>query len=174
MRKLLVTSGSAAGHELELEQELVVGREDADLVIADSEMSRRHAVLRPVDQGVEVEDLGSTNGTYVDGERISRPVTITIHGTVRMGTSELAVDVSLPETTRIAPGQPQATLIGSSPGLAATVAREVPVPLTAPADEPFEPGSESRIESPHLPIPASIAIFVGCVVAIVVVLVLTH
>jgi hypothetical protein len=101
-------------------------------------------------------------------------MTITIRGTVRMGGSELTVDVSLPETTRIAPGQPQATLIGSSAGLAATVAREVPVGLTAPPEEPVELGPESKVESPHLPIPASIAIFVGCVVAIVVVLVLTH
>lgn len=175
MRKLLVTSGPAAGHELELESELVVGREDADLVIEDAEMSRRHAVLRPVEQGVEIEDLGSMNGTYVDGERISGPLTITIRAAVRMGASELTVDVALPQATRITPGQPQATLVGSGAGLAATIAREVPVPAApAAAEEPVVPGEQSRVESPHLPIPASIAIFVGSVIAIVIVLVLTH
>jgi pSer/pThr/pTyr-binding forkhead associated (FHA) protein len=136
-------------------------------------MSRRHAVLRPVARGVEVEDLGSMNGTFVDGERISGPVTIAVRGAVRMGSSEFAVEVSAPQATMITPGQPQANLAGGAPGLAATIAREMPV-AAAPAEEQVVPGEQSKVESPHLPIPASIAIFVGCVVAIVVVLVLTH
>ena len=101
MRTLRITAGPAEGQELELESELVVGRDGADLVIGDEEMSRRHVALRPVDGGVEVEDLGSTNGTYVDGRRIYEPVTISIRGAVKVGLSEIRVNVSLPQETRL-------------------------------------------------------------------------
>ena len=43
MPKLTVTSGPGAGRSLELEAEVVVGRENADLTISDPEISRRHA-----------------------------------------------------------------------------------------------------------------------------------
>jgi hypothetical protein len=177
MRKLLVTSGPATGEELEIERELVIGRENADLVIEDHEMSRRHAVLRPVEQGVEIEDLGSTNGTYVDGLRITEPVTIAIRGAVKIGGSEFRVDVSLPQMTRLTEGAGlQATLASTGRPLAVTVGREVLAPAApVPAEQPpLAPGEESRVESPHLPIPASIAIFAAALVAIVVVLVLAH
>jgi EmrB/QacA subfamily drug resistance transporter len=88
---------------VEVDRELVIGRADADISIEDSEVSRRHAALRPVEEGLEVEDLGSTNGTFVNGERISTPITISNGGTIRIGRSELAVEVSLPQATVQAP-----------------------------------------------------------------------
>lgn len=95
MITLKVTSGPATGQSLELESELVIGRENADLTIADAEMSRRHAVMRPVDGCVEVEDLGSMNGTFVDEERITDSRTLTASAIVRLGTSRIAVDVPI-------------------------------------------------------------------------------
>src|SRR5271166_3132597 len=90
---LTVTSGPAAGTEVEVEGELIIGRRDADLTIPDPELSRRHAAVRPVEAGVVVEDLGSLNGTFVDGERISGPVTLTA-ATVRVGCSELSLKLA--------------------------------------------------------------------------------
>jgi hypothetical protein len=51
---------------------LHIGRgPDNDLVIADIRVSRDHAVIEPVEGGWVVRDLQSTNGTYVDGQRVS-------------------------------------------------------------------------------------------------------
>ncbi len=53
-------------------QSLRIGRgPDNDLVIADIRVSRDHAIIEPVADGWLVRDLQSTNGTYVDGQRIS-------------------------------------------------------------------------------------------------------
>jgi pSer/pThr/pTyr-binding forkhead associated (FHA) protein len=67
---LIVRSGPRAGERIELVAELVVGRENADVTVSDEEVSRRHLAVRPHEDGVELEDLGSTNGTFVDGERV--------------------------------------------------------------------------------------------------------
>src|SRR4051795_4871956 len=102
MHTLEVTSGPAAGQSLELGDEVVIGREDAGLVIDDPEISRRHARVCPVDGGVLVEDLGSTNGTFVNGERANGPVTLHATGTVHLGTTDL--EITIPpavEVTRI-------------------------------------------------------------------------
>ncbi len=72
MRALEVISGPGAGQSVDVEGEVVIGRENADLTIADAEMSRRHAVVRATDDGVEIEDLGSLNGTFVNRKRIER------------------------------------------------------------------------------------------------------
>ena len=64
MATLVVTSGPAAGQRLEITGEIVIGRE-GDLDVKDEEVSRRHAAIRPGAQGIEIEDLGSTNGTVV-------------------------------------------------------------------------------------------------------------
>jgi hypothetical protein len=51
---------------------VTVGRaEDNDLVLADPEVSRRHARLEPDGEGWRAVDLGSTNGTWVNGARVS-------------------------------------------------------------------------------------------------------
>lgn len=49
---------------------MTIGRGDCDLVLSHRSVSRRHAQLEVHDEGVEVVDLGSSNGTFVDGDRI--------------------------------------------------------------------------------------------------------
>ena len=52
---------------------ITIGRtEAADIVVADDSLSRRHARFLWADEGVWLEDLGSTNGTYVGGAKVSR------------------------------------------------------------------------------------------------------
>ena len=102
MPTLTVTSGPAAGQVLDVTGEVVIGRGNVDLVIEDPELSRRHAAVRPVDGGgVSIEDLGSRNGTFVDGKRISGSVVLGESGIVRMGTSEIRVEVASPDATRV-------------------------------------------------------------------------
>jgi class 3 adenylate cyclase len=55
---------------------LVVGRECEGLVLADAQVSRRHLELRADGGRVVATDLGSTNGSFIDGARITGPVTL--------------------------------------------------------------------------------------------------
>src|SRR6266568_706374 len=52
----------------------VIGRDPGcDIIIPDRQVSRRHASLRRVDGGFELEDLGSKNGTHINGAPLARP-----------------------------------------------------------------------------------------------------
>jgi hypothetical protein len=101
MLTLEITSGPGTGQSLELDSEIVIGREDAGLVIDDPEISRRHARIAPIDGGVVVEDLGSTNGTFVNGERASGPVTLRESGTIHVGTTDVAITIPQVAETRV-------------------------------------------------------------------------
>lgn len=72
MLKLRVTVNGKVEKEIDFDREVIVGRkEPADIVIADGQMSSRHARLRPDGDGAVVCDLGSTNGTRIDtGDRL--------------------------------------------------------------------------------------------------------
>ena len=89
---LVFSEGPLAGQRVEVDAELVLGREDASLTIDDEEISRRHAIVRPTDGGIEIEDLGSTNGTYVNAVRIEGPTRLAGGDTVKLGRSVLQVE----------------------------------------------------------------------------------
>jgi pSer/pThr/pTyr-binding forkhead associated (FHA) protein len=94
---LIVRSGPRAGERIELVGELVVGRENADVTVSDQEVSRRHLAVRPHEDGVELEDLESTNGTFVDGARLSAVVVVSSSARVILGETELEIEVDEPE-----------------------------------------------------------------------------
>ncbi len=84
----------AVGREIPVSDSVAFGRStsaNVDEVIEDSEMSRRHAVLRRVDGGLVIEDAGSTNGTFVDGARAASAV-LEQNSIVRMGETVLVID----------------------------------------------------------------------------------
>src|SRR5918995_1938218 len=109
---LVFKEGPLSGQRIEVDAELVLGREDAALTIEDEELSRRHAVIRPGDGGLEIEDLGSTNGTYGNGSRIRGPTRLGGGDTVKLGRSMLEVEsaraaatvaAAVPPTPAVAP-----------------------------------------------------------------------
>jgi pSer/pThr/pTyr-binding forkhead associated (FHA) protein len=72
--RLIVEAGKSIGEEFHLDGEAKLGREaSCALRIEDAEASREHALFRPAAGGFEVSDLGSKNGTFVNGERVSGP-----------------------------------------------------------------------------------------------------
>src|SRR6266542_1934869 len=70
MLSLRMRDGPLAGERFEVAGEMVLGRTNADITIEDPLISRRHAVVRTVDASLEIEDLGSLNGTVVNSEKL--------------------------------------------------------------------------------------------------------
>src|SRR3954454_9654866 len=93
--------GPGPGDVREIERDIVIGRTEGDIQIDDQEASPRHAVIRPVPDGVEVEDLGSSNGTFVDGQKVEGKRTVGQNATVSVGGTDLKLEVELPQVTRV-------------------------------------------------------------------------
>jgi hypothetical protein len=93
-RVLSIVQGPQSGLSAELAGGLVlIGRgADCQLILDDDYVSTRHARVVVGEGGAYVEDLGSTNGTYVNGSRITAPTTISMSDTVRIGKTILKLE----------------------------------------------------------------------------------
>lgn len=91
-RQLIVTAGSLIGTRINLSTApILIGRaDDSTLVLTDDFASSRHARLTPRSDGEWlVEDLGSTNGTYLDRQRVSSPIHVPMGVPIRIGKTVL-------------------------------------------------------------------------------------
>jgi hypothetical protein len=85
--------GMRAGAAYDLSQGAVLGRGgDADIVLEDQFSSTRHARLVPQGDVVVLEDLGSTNGTFLNGEPLSGPQPLHVGDRIRIGDSEFTFE----------------------------------------------------------------------------------
>lgn len=121
-------SGAAFGKTYPVMTQQVIGRQsDCDIAVPSEEISRRHAQVRPVPEGLQVEDLGSSNGTFINGKRVQQ-------GLLKPG-EELRLDnirfllvapgAEIPQVSRLAKQQEPAAQekTGSAIGwIAATIA----------------------------------------------------
>jgi predicted component of type VI protein secretion system len=83
---LEIVEGTGAGRMVALAGPVTVGRAgDADLVLADELVSRHHARITPSGSGAIVEDLGSRNGTFVNGEAVPGPTHLTPGDQLQLG-----------------------------------------------------------------------------------------
>src|SRR3954467_12555459 len=73
------------GREQNLQAGATIGREGCDVNLMDPEVSRRHAAIRDQGGSLAIEDLGSTNGTYVNGTRITVVTALKAGDEVRLG-----------------------------------------------------------------------------------------
>lgn len=69
---LFVESGEHKGEHFTVALPCTIGRKNCDLILADRLVSRRHAELKMVDNRLLIEDLASTNGTKVNGKKVTR------------------------------------------------------------------------------------------------------
>ena len=90
-QRLLVTGGSLVGTSIGLaDQQITIGRaNDATLVLSDDYASSRHARLFPQNGQWIVEDLGSTNGTYLDRQKVTEPMPVPAGVPIRIGKTVL-------------------------------------------------------------------------------------
>ncbi len=71
--KLQAITGEFTGQELNIERDMLVGRhQDADILLQSADISRRHAALLLKDQQLWVQDLNSSNGTFINDARIEQ------------------------------------------------------------------------------------------------------
>jgi ABC transport system ATP-binding/permease protein len=131
---IFVEQKPEAGREQPVEEGTTLGRDGCDVNLIDPEVSRRHAAIRTSGGSLAIEDLGSTNGTFVNEERIAG-VTVLSHGdTVRLGATVWTV--SIDDATSAQP--------------AAAVAAEPAPPAPAPA------GPRGDVEKPPEVAPSAI------------------
>ncbi len=133
---LKVTTGPAAGTGIPVGDEpLVFGRgsKDANDLGGDPELSRRHARVSEVAGRLVIEDLGSTNGTFVNSHRIDEPTALKAGDSIGVGTTKLTVEgLPAPGVTAVRGSRPGVTAVrGSRPDT--TAARPISGPVQPPA-----------------------------------------
>jgi pSer/pThr/pTyr-binding forkhead associated (FHA) protein len=90
-RFLVVTEGGLSGMSIDLtDQQITLGRaNDATLVLNDDYASSHHARIFPQDGQWVLEDLNSTNGTYLDRQKVIRPTPVPLGVPIRIGKTVL-------------------------------------------------------------------------------------
>ncbi len=88
--EVVAAGGHQAGREFDVRAGARLGRaQTSEVNIDDSYASAAHARLYPRSGAMFIEDLGSTNGTYVNGRQLTRPLQLAEGDTVRIGDTEL-------------------------------------------------------------------------------------
>ena len=78
--KLQAITGEFTGQEISVERDMLVGRhQDAEILLQSTDISRKHAALLFRDDHIWVKDFKSTNGTFVNGERVEQEQEIELH-----------------------------------------------------------------------------------------------
>jgi len=91
-RILFVRSESQQGLDAEISDVTVLGRSpEADLVLDDPYASEFHMRLVAQENGLTLHDLGSTNGTYVNGRRVTAPTQLKRGDTIQVGKTVMEV-----------------------------------------------------------------------------------
>ena len=124
--------GPLAGERFEVAGEMVLGRTNADITIEDPLISRRHAIVRANDSTLEIEDLGSLNGTVVNSEKLEGPRRLQPGDVIMVGATTIEVEGSLvPSGSR--------TVLAASPPIVSeptAIEPEAAAPATASASAP--------------------------------------
>jgi pSer/pThr/pTyr-binding forkhead associated (FHA) protein len=91
-RVLFVRSESQQGQEYEVKDVIVMGRsEETDVALDDPYASEFHLRLVAQENGMMLHDLGSTNGTYVNGRRVSAPTELRRGDTIQVGKTVMEI-----------------------------------------------------------------------------------
>ena len=144
--QLTMRSGPTPGKVFSLEAaEITVGRDTSNgIAINDAEISRKHAKLTLQGNAYALEDLGSTNGTFVNGTRLSGRFTLKMGDTVSFG-ENIALQYE-------AVYDPNATMASPARTAQASMA---PLPAATPAAPAPPPSYSGQVPAGPAPVPAA-------------------
>jgi pSer/pThr/pTyr-binding forkhead associated (FHA) protein len=166
-----IVEGPGAGRQIELTGPLVIGRDtSADVVLDDGQISRRHARLTPSNGGVVVEDLESTNGTFVNHNEVQAPVELRPGDELLVGVT--VMQLRSPEQIRV-----QASAVRAVPPALATPERHPAYVDSGDPGQPARAGAgagipeldrlvDSRVKSKATLAPLAIFVLVALIVVI--------
>ncbi len=158
--QFIMRSGPTPGKIFPLEgEEISVGRENSNTIaINDAEVSRRHARLEKRGSAYVIQDLGSTNGTFVNGVRISGMQVLNSGDEVSFGENivlmyEAVVD---PNATMISSKPPKTVAAAQKPAVPPAAAAPAPAPRPQPAParpQPAAPAYAGQVPAEPAPVP---------------------
>lgn len=152
--QLIVRKGPKVGETFLLETiSLTIGRDPvSDVVLNDPEVSRQHARFSQTETGYQVQDLGSTNGTFVNGERLeSEPVDLQPGFTVSMGSGVTLIYEEVPTGEALAATMIDPSGIGSILPMNHEVEDQDAEP---PVPDNWEPDPSPPFTPPPAPVPS--------------------
>lgn len=185
--RLVVRQGPNTGRIIELDKsEIFIGRDIAnDIVFNDAEVSRKHARLTLEGDRYTIEDLTSTNGTYVNGQRLIGPHVLAIGEIIMFGDNigvifdgePAATDVTVPSTIDLG-----ITPVSAIPAPVETYIQPAlpPIPqssipsmdnISIPQQSPMEVQPEQLADTDKKPINSWLLAGCGCILVIIVLVV---
>lgn len=140
--QLVMSQGPEPNKTFDLsKQEIIIGRDvNADVTVNIAEVSRRHARMRMEASGFVIEDLGSTNGTFVNGQRLTGPYMLRPGERIQLGEAvTFAYQVSQFDlnATVVTPSSGVNTVSGAKPAIP-----PAPAPAPQPARQPAPPAQQ--------------------------------
>lgn len=179
--RLVVRQGPIPGQIFELNKsEITIGRDISnDFVINDAEVSRKHARMTLEGDRYKIEDLNSTNGTYIDGQRLIGPHVLSIGEIIMLGDNVGVVfdgepslqDLTVPGTIEL--GRTPVAAIGAPlesymppPSPPIPMPSNIPEPQSIKSDQPEEP--EPAPPEQRKPVNSWLMAGCGCFLVIVI------
>lgn len=109
---LIAQTGILNGQRWQVDRSLTIGRDEScDIVIADRQISRYHARVSPLEDGVLLEDLGSKNGTFCNSKTVQEPLVLQDGDLVQVALVQqfvyLSSDATMPLDAGQLPGREQ-------------------------------------------------------------------
>ena len=133
--KLALVSGGTITQEYELTGPIKIGRgSDCEVQISDPRSSRHHAIIRLVEDGYEVNDLGSTNGTYLNHIQLTSPIRLQDGDLIRIGETYLKVIGSRSATATAPTPRRQPAELPSTPVVEEVEAKADAAPVVSMED----------------------------------------
>ncbi|OGN92753.1 MAG: hypothetical protein A2Z71_11135 [Chloroflexi bacterium RBG_13_50_21] len=153
--RLVMRQGPIPGQIFELDRrEITIGRDITnEIVINDAEVSRKHARLTLEGDRYKIEDLDSTNGTYIDGQRLIGPHVMAVGEIIMFGDNVGVVfdgepvrpDLTVPSKIDL-----EATPVAAIPAPVESYAQPV-IPAMTPVEELKPPETAILEQQPELP-----------------------
>ena len=151
---LEIVEGPEAGRQIPLTHTIEIGRDPAvsAALFQDELVSRHHVRITPADGGALVEDLGSRNGTYVDGDEIHGSAQLALDGQLLVGVTVLQLRTTEAAGRRTAvrriPGSLTGLRLSPAGEPAVTAARKVAPALSVSRSEPdYVPSGVAGLET---------------------------